>query len=111
LTVKSLGPKGPRFHRGAPGMLGLRSHWRRTTLFALLPLTAACGSSLKTQAPVVTPTQVATVANADSVPPAPAPVAAPVEDPVLTLIATSDRHFKAGQKELEQGHVEAAKQE
>src|SRR5205823_4614731 len=36
---------------------------------------------------------------------------APVEDPVLTLIAVSDRHFKAAEKELEQGHVEAAKQE
>jgi len=41
----------------------------------------------------------------------PAPQPAPVEDPVLTLIASSDRFFKAGQKELEQGHVEAAKQE
>jgi membrane-bound lytic murein transglycosylase D len=43
--------------------------------------------------------------------PAPPAQTAPSEDPVLTLIATSDRHFKAGQKELEQGHVEAAKQE
>jgi hypothetical protein len=32
-------------------------------------------------------------------------------DDVLTLIATSDGHFIAGQKELEQGHVEAAKAE
>src|SRR5215510_11473031 len=32
-------------------------------------------------------------------------------DEVLTLIATSDGHFKAGQKKLEQGHVEAAKAE
>src|SRR5204863_10065090 len=38
-------------------------------------------------------------------------VPAIVEDPVQTLIATSDRHFKAGERELEQGHVEAAKQE
>jgi membrane-bound lytic murein transglycosylase D len=30
---------------------------------------------------------------------------------VVTLIATSDRHFKAGQRELEQGHFEAAKTE
>jgi membrane-bound lytic murein transglycosylase D len=36
---------------------------------------------------------------------------ASVDDPVLTLIAESDRHFKAGQKELEQGHFEAAKKE
>jgi membrane-bound lytic murein transglycosylase D len=35
----------------------------------------------------------------------------PVEDPVLTLIATSDRHFKAGQAELEQGHFEGARHE
>ncbi len=34
-----------------------------------------------------------------------------VEDSVLTLIAESDRHFKAGQRELEQGHFEGAKQE
>jgi membrane-bound lytic murein transglycosylase D len=39
-----------------------------------------------------------------------APAALPV-DPVLTLIASSDNHFKAGQRELQQGHVEAAKQE
>jgi membrane-bound lytic murein transglycosylase D len=35
----------------------------------------------------------------------------PPEDPVLTLIASSERAFKAGQTELEQGHFEAAKQE
>jgi membrane-bound lytic murein transglycosylase D len=34
-----------------------------------------------------------------------------VEDPVVTLIAASDRHFKAGELELQQGHVEAAKLE
>jgi len=88
-------------------MLG--THWRRQIVFALVPFVTACGSSLKTQAPVVTPAA-ATQAHADLVPPAPV-VKAPVEDPVLTLIATSDRHFKAGQRELEQGHVEAAKQE
>src|SRR4029453_8821097 len=32
-------------------------------------------------------------------------------DEVLTLIPTSDGHFKPGQKELEQGPVEAAKAE
>jgi membrane-bound lytic murein transglycosylase D len=35
----------------------------------------------------------------------------PPEDPVVTLIATSESHFKAGQKELELGHVEGARQE
>src|SRR3982751_3363409 len=90
-------------------MLG--THWRRHIVFALVPFVPPCGSSLKTQAPVVTPAPAAAAqAHADSVPPAPV-ATAPVEDPVLTLIANSDRHFKAGQRELEQGHVEAAKQE
>jgi membrane-bound lytic murein transglycosylase D len=34
-----------------------------------------------------------------------------VEDPVLTLLADSDQHFKAGQRHLELGHVERARQE
>ena len=87
-----------------------RTHWQRCFVLALIPFATACGSSLKTT-PVVSPVQAAGVhAVADSVPPSPMP-APPVEDPVLTLIAASDRHFKAGQQELEQGHVEAAKQE
>src|SRR5437867_581953 len=36
---------------------------------------------------------------------------APAPDPVLALIGESDRHFKDGQKELDLGHVEAAKQD
>jgi membrane-bound lytic murein transglycosylase D len=87
----------------------LRSHWRRFVLVALFPAVAACSSSLKSQGPVVKPTVAPAVSHAAVEPPAPAPV--PVEDPVLVLIASSDRAFKAGQKELEQGHVEAAKQE
>jgi peptidoglycan lytic transglycosylase D len=87
------------------------THWQRCFVVALIPFATACGSSLKSQAPVVTPAQAPGVhALADSVPPAPVAQAA-AEDPVLTLIATSDRHFTAGEKELEQGHVEAAKQE
>ena len=90
-------------------MLG--THWRRQIVFALVPFVTACGSSLKSQAPNVTPAPAAAAqSHADSVPPAPV-AKAPIEDPVLTLIVTSDRHFKAGQRELEQGHVEAAKQE
>ena len=87
------------------------SHWQRRALFALLPFVAACGSSGRTQTLSVRPTadvpaQPSTVQQPST--PSIAPLA---EDPVLTLIATSDRHFKAGQKELEQGHFEAAKQE
>jgi membrane-bound lytic murein transglycosylase D len=88
----------------------LESQWRKLAILALLPMVAACGSSLKSQGPVATPARPAAVHSASLQSPAPAP-AVPVEDPVLTLIASSDRYFKAGQKELEQGHVEAAKQE
>ena len=63
-------------------------HWRRRTLIAL---TVVLGAAAAKPAYAQTP-QLAT-------------------DEVQTLIATSDNHFKAGQKELEQGHVEAAKAE
>ena len=81
--------------------------WQRLVPFALIPFVAACGSSRRPQAVVVTPAPSA----AATVPNVAPPTQAPVEDPVLTLIAASDRHFKAGQTELEEGHVEAAKQE
>jgi membrane-bound lytic murein transglycosylase D len=48
---------------------------------------------------------------------APAPVAppqppqAPAHDPAADLIALSTRHFETGQRELQQGHLEAAKTE
>jgi len=82
--------------------------WQLVAL--LLPFAAACGSSIRTQAPNVTP---ATAPPQEIAVAAPTPVAppAPVEDPVLTLIAASDGSFRAGQKELELGHAEAAKQE
>src|SRR5262245_46954689 len=86
----------------------LRTDWRRVAFVALLPAVAACSSSLKTQGTQVRPTPPAAVPSVQMPPPAPT---IPVEDPVLTLIDSSDRAFKAGQRELEQGHVEAAKQE
>src|SRR5262244_381867 len=78
--------------------------------FVLLPLMMACGSAVQhaAQKPVPQPIPVPAV-------PAPPPVTvappAPVEDPVVTLIADSERHFEAGQKELDLGHVTAAKTE
>jgi membrane-bound lytic murein transglycosylase D len=87
-------------------MLG--TQWQRLLPFALVPVVAACGSSVRPQGVVVTPPSSAPVRVAASVPPAPVPL---VEDPVLTLITLSDRHFTSGEKELQQGHVEAAKQE
>jgi membrane-bound lytic murein transglycosylase D len=63
-------------------------HWRRRSLIAL---SVALGAAVAVPAYAQTPQLPA--------------------DDVLTLIATSDDHFKTGQKELEQGHVEAAKAE
>jgi membrane-bound lytic murein transglycosylase D len=87
--------------------------WQRRILFALFPFVTACGSSLRSQvlavAPVMMHAQASVPESTTSQQAAPAPL--PVIDPVLALIDTSDSHFKAGQKELEQGHFEAAKLE
>jgi membrane-bound lytic murein transglycosylase D len=90
--------------------------WQRRTVLALLPFATACGSALKarssrppvasvTPAPVVGPVQPDTQSVQQTGSPTPA------EDPVSSLIATSDHYFKAGQAELERGHFEAAKQD
>ena len=98
----------------------MRQPDQQSRLFvALLTFTlgvAACGSSVRAMAPrasfaATIPVQLRTTVAAPAVAVNRAPAAKPVEDPVLTLIADSDRHFKAGQKELEQGHFEAAKRE
>jgi len=81
------------------------------TLTALAAFAAGCSSSLKSQAPVVTPGHVPLAEVLAPVLALPAASPIPVEDPVLTLIAASDRHFKAGQRELQQGHVEGAREE
>jgi membrane-bound lytic murein transglycosylase D len=74
-------------------------------------LVAGCGSGLHSAAQVVaSPPPAAEVAAA--IDPAPVqPPESPVEDPVLTLIARSNRHFLAGQAELSLGHFEGARQE
>jgi membrane-bound lytic murein transglycosylase D len=69
-------------------------------------LVAGCGSQLQSKPPAVRP--------APLVQPPTAPVVlpvVPVEDPVDVLIGTSQRHFAAGQKELDLGHLERAKTE
>ena len=86
-----------------------RSYERRlplALLALLLPLSAACGSSIRgaSLAPAVVSPPVPVV-TAQAAPQSPA------RDPVLVLIATSDRHFKDGEQALELGHVEAARQE
>jgi membrane-bound lytic murein transglycosylase D len=84
----------------------VRRSTERLALLLLLPLTAACGSKLHGK-----PVAVAAPPRVTPAPPGPSKRSVPVEDPVVTLIATSDRHFNAGRKELDAGHVQGAKQE
>jgi membrane-bound lytic murein transglycosylase D len=83
---------------------------------ALLPLffivITACSAALKTQAPGASPAPApAPVATREPEAPPQVQASTPPEESVASLIAASDRHFVAGQTELEQGHVEAARQE
>jgi len=70
----------------------------------------ACGSAVQhaAQKPLPQPTPVPVV---QPEPLAKTPPPPPIEDPVVTLIADSERHFENGQKELDLGHVAAAKTE
>ncbi|MBS1817754.1 MAG: transglycosylase SLT domain-containing protein [Acidobacteria bacterium] len=79
----------------------------RLALLVLLPFVAACGASARKAPLAAAPPGPPAAVKAAAVPrPVPS-----VVDPVLSLIAESDRHFKAGQAELEAGHVEGAKHE
>jgi membrane-bound lytic murein transglycosylase D len=87
-------------------------HLLLALLIAAPALAAACGSSIKSAALSAAPAASPSSAPVTPLQAEPVLVQKPVEeDPVLTLIATSDRHFKAGERELELGHAEAAKQE
>ena len=65
-------------------------------------LAAACGSNPKIQKSPAAPAQA---------PVTPAPVASAPVDPVAALIATSQEHFTAGERELKLGHLERARVE
>jgi len=81
----------------------------RGAICALAFTSAACAAKAPTTvARPVAPAPVAVVTPA----PVPQPVAvtAPT-DPVVDLIAESNRHFLNGQKELQNGHLESAKAE
>jgi membrane-bound lytic murein transglycosylase D len=67
-------------------------------------LIAGCASTPR-------PVAVKVVPAAPAVAAAPAPAQGPKPDPIATLIATSDRHFEEGRKELSLGHLERAKAE
>jgi peptidoglycan lytic transglycosylase D len=78
-------------------------------LFPLIVASGAsggCGPSVRTASVAAQPAAPVPDPSPELLPPP-----APPEDPVLTLISLSERHFKAGQRELELGHVEAARQE
>src|SRR5215470_2996262 len=97
-------------------MLGIVGQ-RRLLPFALL-FFAACGSSVKTQVrsttpkvPVSAPAVASSKSATADLPNLGDAQTTPVTDPVLVLIAASDRHFTAGQTELEQGHFERARQQ
>jgi membrane-bound lytic murein transglycosylase D len=80
----------------------------RGAICALALSSAACAAHAPTTVSrPVAPVPVAAVAPA---PAAQVPAAAPV-DPVLELVAESTRHFQAGQKELQDGHLDTAKAE
>src|SRR4029453_1741692 len=67
-------------------------------------LIAGCVSRPGTQTVKVLPQPPAPVA-------VPAPAPEPTPDPIAILIAQSDKHFEAGRKELEVGHLVSAKGE
>lgn len=67
-------------------------------------LTVGCGGSLQTVRTTVTPPKAVTAVPAVSKTAPP-----PAQDPVTSLIAESERHFSAGERELGVGHLEQAK--
>lgn len=79
---------------------------RRTLAVGLCAGLAACGGNSKPQITATPP-------PAPVVTPAPQPPAAPkpASDPIATVIATSQKHFETGERELAAGHLEKARQE
>ena len=74
--------------------------WLPTLAAVGVIFSAACGSNPKPQTPPPPP------------PVAPAPVPAPQPpDPITSLIETSQKHFLAGERELNLGHLERARAE
>jgi membrane-bound lytic murein transglycosylase D len=70
-----------------------------------LMLSGACAARSSQPTPVQVPQQVVTPAPA----PAPAPALQPQHDPVQELIALSEQHFQTGERELREGHLDAAR--
>ena len=84
----------------------LSSHAVRTgTLVAAGLLAASCAARVPAPSQVSAPIVVA------AAPAAPVVVPDPLPEPALELIDLSTRHFEAGRRELELGHLDAAKTE
>jgi membrane-bound lytic murein transglycosylase D len=83
----------------------------RAAMCALCLISAACSSRSPVAATI--PSQpvpeVATAAPTPVATPTPVPVPAPARDRVADLIAESNRHFATAQRELQDGHLDAAK--
>ena len=74
---------------------------------ALALFSAACAARV----PATTATTPSPVPQVVAAPAPVVPVPHPQTDPVLDLIALSNRHFETGQRELQLGHLETAKTE
>lgn len=89
----------------------VRRSAERFALLALLPFLTACGSSIRNTARQATPSAPVAPLSGDTASSGLPADPAPLVDPVLALIAESERHFDIGQKDLEAGHAAAAKVE
>jgi membrane-bound lytic murein transglycosylase D len=77
--------------------------WLPVAAVGILLSTAGCGGNAKPQVqPDLAPASQQPAPPVDPLPP---------PDPVATLIATSQKHFEAGERELNLGHLERARME
>jgi membrane-bound lytic murein transglycosylase D len=81
-----------------------KRHLPVVPVVAALLIAAGCVSGSATQTVKVVPQPAAPAA-------APVPAPEPTPDPIAILIATSDKYFEAGRKELAVGHLLSAKAE
>jgi membrane-bound lytic murein transglycosylase D len=82
-------------------------HGLTGVICALALFSAACAARV----PATTATKPSPVPQVVAAPAPAAPAPQPKTDPVLDLIALSNRHFETGQRELQLGHLETAKTE
>ena len=82
-------------------------HGLTGAICALALISAACAARV----PATTATTPSPVPQVVAAPAPAAPAPQPQTDPILDLIALSNRHFETGQRELQLGHLETAKTE